>query len=181
MAVMKNEARAHTSMGSWFGLVLVLVGLFACFFFALPAALSGNILFASNVIQGNPVQVVLYHDGDTMTFEPGDAEYDQIVNSIYAALGNEIGYYEWGWSEERFSQARSQGISIELMYAQPVKLPGNRLDIADPTRLFVPLDVFGYEGDAVFRGGRSGYWALPIHLESLEDVRVIAREIIAAR
>jgi hypothetical protein len=181
MAVIKTEVRAHTSMGSWLGLILVLGALFACLLFALPAALSGNILFASNVIQGKPVQVVLYHDGDPITFSPDDKEYDQLVSSVYAALGDEIGYYEWGWSEERFTQARSQGTSIEMMYAQPVKLPGNRLDIADPTRLFVPLDVFGYEGDAVFRGGRSGYWALPLHLQSLDDVRAIASEIIAAR
>jgi hypothetical protein len=180
MAVIKTEARPHTSMGSWLGLVAALGGLFACLFFALPAALSGNILFATNIIQGKPVQAVIYHDGSTITLSPDDPEYDQLVNSVYTALGNEIGYYEWGWSEERFTQARAEGISLEFMYARPVKLPGNRIDIADPTRLFIPLDVFGYEGDAVFRGGRSGYWALPIHLASLDDIRTVTDEIIAA-
>jgi len=181
MAAIKTEARSHTSMGSWLSLIGVLAGLLACFFFALPAALSGNLLFATNVIQGKPVQIALYHDGEVTTFETGDAEYDRLTEAVYTALGNEIGYYEWGWSEARFDQARAQGTSIELLYAEPVKLPGNRLDIADPTRLFVPLDVFGYEGEAVFRGGRSGYWALPIHVETLDAVRAIAQEIAEAQ
>ncbi len=180
MSVLKAEKLTHTSIGSWFGLLMALAAMFACLFFALPAALSGNILFATNIIQGKPVQIAIYHDGDIITLEPDQAGYDELVSALYASLGDEIGYYEWGWSEERFAQARIEGISIELIYAEPVKLPGNRLDIADPTKLFVPLDVFGYEGEAVFRGGRSGYWALPIHVKTLDMVRAITEEIIAA-
>jgi hypothetical protein len=60
-----------------------------------------------------------------------------------------------------------------------VKLPGNRMDIADPTRLFFPLEVFGHEGEVVFRGGRSDYWGLPIRVESLDPMRGIAEAIVS--
>lgn len=164
---------------NWLGLSLSLALLFGCLLFGLPAVLSGNLLFATRIIQQRPVQVILYHQGESYTFEPGDSEYDQFVEVGYTLLGNEMGFHEWGWSDERYAQARAEGTAVEFIYAEPVKLPGNRMDIADPTRLFFPLEVFGHEGEVVFRGGRSDYWGLPIRVESLDPMRGIAEAIVS--
>ncbi len=142
-----------------------------CMLFAVPAVLSGNALFATDVIRQRPAQVILYHQGQSYVFEPGDPEYEQLVEAAYTTLRNETGFYEWGWSGQRFEQARAEGTALEFIFAEPVKLPGNRIDIADPSRLFFPLEVFGYEGEAVFRGGRTEYWGLPIRVPSLDPIR----------
>ncbi len=164
---------------NWIGLLAMLVGIFACFLFVLPAALSGNLLFASNVITQQPAQVTIYYDGDSYTYEPGDPQYDALVSAANETLANETGFWEgFGWSEERFTQARAEGIAVEFLYAQPVKIPGRRVDIADPTRLFFPLEVFGHTGEMVFRGGHLEYWGLPIRVDTLDRMRAAVEQIV---
>lgn len=165
---------------NWIGLVIALFIIAFCFLFALPAALSGNILFSSNIVTGRPIQVAVYYEGETTVYEPGDPEYDRLVAAANETLANETGFFEGvGWSEERFHQARTEGIAVELLYAEPVKLPGRRVDISDPTRLFFPLEVFGAstEMQMVFRGGRDEYWGLPIRVDTLDRLRNAVDEV----
>lgn len=170
---------ARRSAYNWFGLIGMLALLIGCLFVALPAALSGNILFATDVITEQPVQAVIYYEGETIILEPGDADYNVIVEAAYETLGNETGIVEGvGWSEERFTQARSEGNAVELLYAEPVKIPGQRVDIADPTRLFFPLEVFGHDGDYVFRGGREEYWGLPIRVDTFDRLRAAVDDVM---
>lgn len=177
--MLSSKAQQARSSWNWLGLIGSLALLLVCFLFGLPAILSGNLLFATDIITGEPVQVMVYHHGASYTFEPGDPEYDLIVEAANTTLGQEAGYYEWGWSEERFEQARSEGIAVELIYADPVKIPGNRVDIADPTRLFFPLEVFGADGEVVFRGGHREYWGLPIRVHTLDRMREVTETIVS--
>lgn len=140
-------------------------------FFVLVALLSGNVFFATKRIVEKPYQVIVYYEGKTVFFEPGDPEYDRLVAAAYDAIADETGLAEWGWSEQRFESARNEGIAVEFMYLDPVKLPGNRLDIADAYRLFFPLEVFGWQGEVVFRGGDETYWGAPIRVKSLDPLR----------
>lgn len=161
------------------GLIVGLLLAGICMLFVVPALLSGNIFFAVGVINKKPIQAVIYYEGETYVYGPNDPEYDILVDACYATLRNENGFLEWGWSDMRFSQARSEGIAVELFYEEPVKLPGKRLDIADPTRLFFPLYVFGFEGEIVFRGGEGEYWGRPIRVDTLDRVRNAVEQIVA--
>ena len=78
------------------GLIVAFVLLGACLFFALPAILSGNLLFATGNISGRPAQVVVYHEGKKWTFKPGDPEYDKLVDTAYDAIRHENGITTWG-------------------------------------------------------------------------------------
>lgn len=153
------------------GLIVSFLLLGVCLFFALPAALSDNILFATDQIPQKPAQVIVYYEGQTFTFQPGSSEYETLLEACYTTLGRENGFVEWGWSEHRFTQVRSEGIAVELLYAQPVKLPGNRFDIGDVYRLFFPLKVLGLNGEIVFRGGDDKYWGNPLRVDSLDLIR----------
>lgn len=164
---------------NWVGLGIAMLLLFAACMILL-ALLSGNALFATDVITTRPAQVVVYHSGERLIYEPGDPEYGQLVDAAYETLYNESGIVEGlGWSDARFTQAREEGIAVELLYTEPVKLPGIRIDIADPTRLFFPLEVFGHSGEVVFRGSQDEYWGLPIRVESLDALRSAVNEIVA--
>jgi hypothetical protein len=177
----KAQSHRRTKTANWFGLLFALALVFGCLLYALPAALSGNVLFATKIINERPAQAILYHDGESAVFEPGDPEYDLLVDAAYETLGAQMGFNEWGWSDERYEQARAEGTALELIYTDPVKLPGNRMDIADPTRLFFPLYVFGHEGEVVFRGGQEEYWGLPIRVDSLDRVRTVAADIVSTQ
>ncbi len=164
---------------NWLGLAIAVVLPGLCLLFVIPAMLSNNIFFAVDRIEAEPVQVVVYYGGDVYAFEPDDAEYDLLVDACYATLYEQNGFNEWGWSDARFHQARSEGMAVELLYAEPVKLPGNRVNAADPTRLFFPLNVFGFSGEVVFRGGESDYWGGPIRVDTLDRVRDAVCEVLA--
>ncbi len=164
---------------NWIGLVGMLIVAAICLLFLLPAALSGNLLFSADVVRGAPVQIALYYRGQSFIYEPGDPEYDLLLEAANATLVHETGFYEgFGWREERFDQARREGVAVELLYAEPVKVPGRRVDIADPIRLFFPLEVFGHEGELVFRGGRTEYWGLPIRVDTLDRLRDAVDQVV---
>ncbi len=166
---------------NFLGLIIALLLLGICLLFLLPAALSGNLLFAFGHIGDKPAQVILYHTGQTLVFYPDDPEYDLLVDACYETLRHPLGVGEIGWSDGRFEQARKEGIAVELLYAEPVKLPGERIDIADPTRLFFPVDVRGAagSGEVVFRGGGTFYWGGPIRVDTLEPVAEAINTIIS--
>lgn len=171
------EVPKRRSEYNWAGLIIALATVGMCLLFVLPAALSGNPFFAFGRINRRPIQAIVYYEGEALVFTPDDPEYDRLVEACYTALAHEIGFAEWGWSEQRFEQARTEGIAVELIYDRPVKLPGSRLDIADPTRLFFPLEVFGHEGEVVFRGGSHEYWGRPIRVDTLDPVREAVQQI----
>jgi len=163
---------------NWFGLIVALALLGACLLFLLPAALSGNLFFAIDNIRVKPIQVTVYYQGEIEIYTPGSQEYNSLVEACYETLYHHIGITELGWSAERFDQVRTEGIAVELLYAEPVKLPGKRLDIADPVRLFFPLELFGFDSEVVFRGDPSRYWGLPIQVDTLDRVRAVVEGIM---
>ncbi|MBN1310405.1 MAG: hypothetical protein JXB30_03225 [Anaerolineae bacterium] len=163
---------------NWFGLIVALALLMGCLLFLLPAALSGNWLFPVNYIRAKPIQAAVYYRGEAEIYTPGSSEYDRLIEACYETLYNHVGIAELGWSEGRFDQARIEGVAIELLYAEPVKLPGRRLDIADPVRLFFPLELFGFDSEVVFRGDPDHYWGLPIQVDTLDRVRTVVEEIM---
>lgn len=170
--------------GKWnfLGLIVALLVIGACLLFVVPASLSDNLLFASDQIDQKPIQVILYQSGKSRVYTSGDPEYTELLEACYKTLANEIGMSEMGWSDARFAQARGEGTAVELIYAQPVKLPGKRVDVADTYRLFFPLEVFGAQGEIVFRGGQGedSYWGLPIHVDTLDRVRAVVEQIVNA-
>ena len=174
----KAQSMRRSAAMNWLGLAFSLMLILICMLFALPAILSGNLLFATDVISVRPSQVILYHAGKSYTFEPGEPEYDLLVNAANETLMHENGINEWGWSDQQFEQVRHQDTALEMIYTDPVKLPGSRFDIADPIRLFFPLMVNGHQGEIIFRGGSDDYWAAPIRVDTLDRVRSIANAII---
>lgn len=164
---------------NWLGLVVALSLVAVCLLFLLPAALSSNLLFAVNSIRVRPIQVTVYYRGQTEVYMPDSQEYDRLVDACYETLYNQIGIVEMGWSDKQFEQARAEGLAVELLYSEPVKLPGQRLDIADPLRLFFPLDIRGSKSEVVFRGAADDYWGLPIHVDTLDRVRTVVEEIMS--
>lgn len=165
---------------NWLGFIATLAIPALCLLFAVPAFLSDNLLFATNAIPQKPYQVVLYYDGESYVYEPGDREYGVLVDAAYATLATQNGFQEWGWSDTRFQQARIEGDALEFLYLEPVKIPGNRLDIADTYRLFFPLDVFGWDAEVVFRGGDSSYWGAPIRVDNFDELRGAVAEVVSA-
>jgi len=160
------------------GLLLALGLPAACLIFVVPAMLSGNALFATDIIVQTPYEIVLYHDGQELSYLPGDVGYDLLLDASYEAIATQNGFNEWGWSERRFNQARTEGTAVEMFYSEPVKLPGSRVDVADVYRLFIPLEVFGAsDANMVFRGGESEYWGAPLRLATLDPVYEIVTEL----
>ena len=141
--------------------------------------MSNNLLFASGRIIEKPVQAILHYEGETYIFQPGDPQYDALIEASYVTLLFENGFMEMGWAEERFAQVKAEGDAVELIYAQPVKVPGARFDMGDTYRLFFPLDVFGFEGEVVFRGGDSQYWGNPLRVDTLDRIRGTVNQIVA--
>ena len=50
--------------------------------------------------------------------------------------------------------------------------------VPSTNRLFIPLNVFGHEGEVIFRGSVDDYWAAPIRVDTLDRVRSVANMII---
>lgn len=163
------------------GLLVAFIAVALCLLYAVPAILSDNLFFISPTITEKPIQAIVYYEGKTVIYEPGQPEYDKIVDACYQTLARENGFEEMGWSEERFHQARTEGIAVELIYSKPVKLPGNRMNIADVYRVFFPLKLFGFKGNYIFRGGQNQYWGAPTRVDSLDLVREAVNAIIDAR
>jgi hypothetical protein len=169
----------HNPRYNWIGLVVSLAAVLFCFLYAVPAFLSGNALWGLDTISARPIQAILYNRGQTLIYEPGSKKYDLLVKAAYTTIYNQIGVSEAGWSEARFMKARAEGLALELIYNEPVKLPGRRIDISDPSRLFFPLDVYGWTSEVVFRGGERGYWGLPLHIDSLDPLRQAVAKVLA--
>ncbi|NDJ53305.1 MAG: hypothetical protein GYB68_09510 [Chloroflexi bacterium] len=174
----RSRDRGYNLLGMLFALGLT----FGAILYGIPAAASGNpLFFLPGAINQEPVQVIVYHEGQQLAYFPGDAEYEQLVDSVYEVIGDQNGFISLGWSASRFSQARNEGSAVEMIYDEPVRLPLNRVDIADVYRLFVPLDVFGTGNpEVIFRGGDS-YWGDPIRVPSLDPVRAVVDEIVSTQ
>ncbi|NDJ52315.1 MAG: hypothetical protein GYB68_04410 [Chloroflexi bacterium] len=162
------------------GMLIALGIVFIVLLIGIPAALSGNLLFfVPTAIEQEPVMVHVYHNGQQISFEPGDAEYRLLVDAVYEAISTENGFLSMGWSNRRFSQARNDGVAVELIYDEPVVLPGNRINSGHPIRLFVPLDVYGTNNPPiVFRGGAGQYWGDPMRVVSLEPVATAVNVVV---
>ena len=84
--------RGHRKGINWAGLVIGLIPAGICLFLVLPAALSNNPFFATKWVSEKPLQAVIYYQGETYPLEPGDPDYDLLVEACNKTLARENGY-----------------------------------------------------------------------------------------
>ncbi|NDJ54350.1 MAG: hypothetical protein GYB68_14870 [Chloroflexi bacterium] len=183
MSQVSAQRRRKGSRYNLLGMLGALGLAFACLLIFLPAAYSSNpLFFIDTFVSSRPALVTVYYEGWQASFDSSDPEFDLLVDGAYESIASQNGFISMGWSERRFNQARTEGIALEMFYDEPVVLPGNRVDIGDVRRLFIPLDVFGSGNPwVVFRGGDDLYWGDPIRLSNMEPVRQAVEQVAQDR
>jgi hypothetical protein len=96
--------------------------------------------------------IVVYHDGATSMFFPGDAGYDAIMERFADGVAHWKGYEGGvGLSDENLERYRAEWQMLELHYNKPVKVHTRHL-FSEARNYFVPLSGTHAQYYRVFSG-----------------------------
>jgi hypothetical protein len=96
--------------------------------------------------------IVVYWDGNTHMFFPGDAEYDEIMTSFSQAVARWTGYENGvGLSEESLDLYRNKQRMLEFHYNEPVRVHTRHL-FSKARYFWIPLSGTHANWRRVFSG-----------------------------
>lgn len=96
--------------------------------------------------------IVVYWDGETQMFFPGDPEYDAIMEAFADGVANWSGYEGGvGLSDENLERFRNEWRMLELHYNDPVHVHTRHL-YSEARSFFVPLSGTHANWRRVFAG-----------------------------
>ncbi|MDF1514388.1 MAG: hypothetical protein P1S60_11320 [Anaerolineae bacterium] len=96
--------------------------------------------------------IVVYHDGDTSMFFPGDRAYERIMDAFADGVAHWSGYEGGvGLSDENLERFRAEWEILELHFNKPVKVHTRHL-YSEARNFFIPLMGTHAEYRRVFAG-----------------------------
>lgn len=123
-----------------------------------------------------PVEVRVSRAGQLWRLRPGEPAYQEVTTALAEQLDRIQGVTRLGLTPETLTRYRERETTIEVLYAQPLRLRG-ALDLGRPTRLLIPLSGPYSDLNVVFPGDGDALWAGALRVESTAVFRAIVARL----
>jgi hypothetical protein len=148
-----------------FALILFLT--IAALVYFTPVVQTGNLLWFLPVFNDKAEQIVVYRRGEQFTLTPNDPDYDEltaVANRLISKI--KAVHATFGISDSGLEELRTEGVAVELYYAEPLKLP-HSANLGGPNQLLIPLSSYYVENPVVIRGFDGEYWGAALRVGDL--------------
>ena len=119
-----------------------------------------------------PARIVVYHDqGKRTELRPADPGFAELSSAIQACLAQGIERPSGiGFSDASLLDAYSRYLTVEVFFAQPVKLHA-WFDTGEPTQMLFPITGRHSDLSLVLLGRNNEYWVSPPVLKTVAPLR----------
>jgi hypothetical protein len=119
-----------------------------------------------------PARIVVYHDqGKRTELRPADPGFAELSSAIQACLAQGVERPSGiGFSDASLLDAYSRYLTVEVFFAQPVKLHA-WFDTGEPTQMLFPITGRHSDLSLVLLGRSSEYWVSPPALKTVAPLR----------
>lgn len=128
--------------------------------------------------------IAIHWEGISYTLEPGDPNFDAVMEAFAEAIANPRGFeWEVGFSEENIASYRSDFKLLEMRFAEPVQVH-TRHPYPEASTYLVPLDKTHAYWQRVFAfTGKVDYSSGPLNMEEDNFAALYAavEDAVAAR
>ncbi len=161
--------------------VLVLVVGLGALVFCAGALANDDPLWFSPVFNETPTDVIVHLNGCDARLKSSSPQFQPLVDAINQTLSQIDGYEQgFGLSPESLLDYRTRDRSIEIFYAQPIRLH-IPYRFGHPTNLLIPLSGPFGETRSLF-GGRDGdYWGGALRLKTNDALARHANLLVCSR
>jgi hypothetical protein len=157
--------------GNLLSLIVILVLVLGGFFYLFRVLTTSDWLWFSSRFDAQPSQIVVVNHGQPMQILPDDPRFAAITDAFNRSISS--GYHDsgMGFSDPTWEQLEQDGLYIDMIYAEPVRLHGN----FEPTtrmRLLVSGDKI-HRTKVLFRSNETEWARNPYALNSVEPLQQV--------
>lgn len=103
-------------------ILLIVVGILAAAYYVIPAITAGDLLWFSSDFNAQPRQITIIDRGQRTTIGPADPRFAPIVDAFNQSLTQGYRAASLGFSEGTWEVVDRNGLLVEAIYAEPVRL-----------------------------------------------------------
>jgi len=152
--VIQNTARRTWTL---IKLLLVIAIFFVAVYYFTVSFTTQDLTWFSAGFADLPYQVTVYQAGQKTEYRSGDPGFDQLAEAVRQALDEGVARQSGiGLSEDSLLDAYGKYLTVEVFFAQPVKLHAGFFT-GYPTQMLFPLTGRHSDLNLVFLGGKNGY------------------------
>ena len=157
--------------GSLLSLLAIIVLLVGGFYYIFPAITSGDLLWFSTQFDAEPRLMTVIDRGQRIEIEPSDPRFQALVDAFNTSITRGYRSASMGFSEETRKLVDQNGLLVEALYAEPVRLhvrggftPTKRLQI-----LVSGNNI--HTTQALFRSNEANWDPIPLILSDLSPLK----------
>lgn len=134
--------------------------------------------FVGSEFDARPLQIVIWNEGEQRVLQPGEPEYETLVEQVNAQLNDPQGYYETSPRPQVVEEMKESSIVAYFIYARTLDLRG-RWNLGEPNQIWLPVTGSYSSNNVLFTGsnGRFGHGGLVV--PDLAPIRALIRTYAA--
>ncbi len=167
----KKRSQTQSAGGNLLSLLVILVLVLGGFFYLFRVLTTSDWLWFSSRFDAQPSQIVVVNRGQPTQILPGDPRFAAITDAFNRSISS--GYHDsgMGFSDPTWAQLEQDGLYVDTIYAEPVRLHGN----FEPTtrmRLLVRGDNM-HRTKVLFRSNEAEWSRTPYSLNTVEPLQQV--------
>ena len=156
---------------------LVLALFIVAFVYFIPVLATGNFLWFLPVFDIQPVNVIVYRDGERFDLYPGDPRFDDVTAASNELISNIVAVHRtFGISDVGLEELYAEGTAVELFYAESLDFP-TPVNLGGPNQLLIPLAGHYTINPVALRGFDGEYWGAALRLGDLGELQAVVEAL----
>jgi hypothetical protein len=153
------------------GMLAAVIGFVLVAIYGTLALSAQDLMWFLTSFDEQPARVAVYRAGQRTELEAGQPGFDELAEAVRASLAQGVARQSGiGLSEGSLQDAYNQYVTVEVLFARPVKLHA-WFDTDSPTQMLFPITGRHSETNVVFLGGAGKYLSNSPALKTVEPIR----------
>jgi hypothetical protein len=177
LSKLKSAIFSNDPVANLIKFVVIFVGLIIFTIFMSNASTAQDWEWYKNGFTDQPNRLIIYKDGQQTELLPGQTDFEEIAEAVTASLNQGVDTQSGtGLSEVSLDEAYNRFTTLEVFFAQPVKLH-TWFFTGHPTQMLFPLTGRHSDWPIVFLGEEGVYRSNAPVLKTKDPILTVMRKL----
>jgi hypothetical protein len=156
-------------------MLLAVIGFLVVAYYATTALSTSDPVWFTSGFSGQPSRIIVYHDGQRSEIKASEPAFAEIAEAVELSLKKGVDYASGiGFSQASLDDAYKMYVTLEVFFAEPVKLHAS-FGTSNPTQMLFPITGRHSDRPLVALGVNGMYMANAPILKTVEPIRTALR------
>ncbi len=166
-----KRSQPQSAGGNLLSLFVILVLVLGGFFYLFRVLTTSDWLWFSSSFDAQPRQIIVVNHGQPTQIFPDDPRFAAIVDAFNRSISSGYHYSGMGFSDPTWERVERDGLYVDTIYAEPVRLRGS-FEPTNRLRLLVSGENI-HRTQVLFRSNETEWARSPYKLSTVEPLEQV--------